>query len=91
MDKKQGEFVITFSTKGIFTIAFDNDEPVGEGVLDISRCRELGYDEGDNQEILINDEDVKHLEWSSEEIKGILKKTRKLKRGKYFYYSNPER
>ncbi|OMJ65261.1 hypothetical protein SteCoe_38668 [Stentor coeruleus] len=90
MDQKQGKFIITFRTGEIFTVTFSHNEPEGEGVLDFSNCKESLGAEIDYQKILINDEGAKNVTWKSPEIIEILKKTRKIKRGKYLYYSNPD-
>ncbi|OMJ65713.1 hypothetical protein SteCoe_37741 [Stentor coeruleus] len=89
MDKKHGKFVITFKTREVLTIAFENDKPVGKGFLDYSRCKKAvnTYEQSD---ILIDDE-IKQVKWKSSAVKEIFKKTKKIKRYQNCFYSEPER
>ncbi|OMJ66180.1 hypothetical protein SteCoe_37077 [Stentor coeruleus] len=90
MDKKHGEFIITFKTKEVLTITFENDKPVGKGTLDYSGCKEVVNANEESGGILIDNE-TKQVKWESSTVKEIFKKTKKIKRYENYFYSEPER
>ncbi|OMJ67734.1 hypothetical protein SteCoe_35027 [Stentor coeruleus] len=73
MGKKQGEFIINFKTKEKIIQNFDNDFPIGQGILVISQLNNENKDPKSQEKNL-------NVEWDSEEIQGIIKKTKKLRK-----------